>query len=238
MAVDCLGNEIVIRHDTTVELIALLSDQDRGRFRDGGCVYLCVEYCERAVGPTRGVYADSCGATADCEYGWRQDSYRIRVTLTEPDNDGCADPCCDSCPGSGRDPCLLLARIDDVREGRPVLAGRDPPRSTRPLGRYRFTTITGINWQHGGYYTIGQAAEILGTYDDDGGLRVRFSKRCARQLPDPGDRGRSGHRGWPRPSPTPTSWGATSRTGRLKGSLASFAGARHPVNRCRTVTGS
>ena len=176
VAVDCLGNEIVIRRDTTFELLSLLSDQERGRFRDGGRVYLCVEYCERAVGPTRGVYADACGATADCEYGWRQDGYRIRVTLTEPDNDGCADPCCDSCPGSGQDPCLLLARIDDVREGRPVLQGAIHLGVRRPLGRYRFTTITGISWQHGGYYTAGEAAEILGTYDDDGGLRMRFSK--------------------------------------------------------------
>ena len=81
MAVDCVGNEIVIRHDRTVELMAVLPDQDRGGFPDGGCVYLCVEYCERAVGPTRGVYVDSCGGSAGCEYGWRQDSYRIRVTL-------------------------------------------------------------------------------------------------------------------------------------------------------------
>ena len=121
VAVDCLGNEIVIRRDGPVELLPLLSEQDRGAFHDGGCVYLCVEYCERAVGPTRGVYVDACGGAAECEYGWRQDSYRIRVTLTEPDNDGCADPCCDSCRESGQDPCLLLARIDDVHEGQPSL---------------------------------------------------------------------------------------------------------------------
>jgi hypothetical protein len=175
VAVDCLGNEIVIRRDTTVELLALLSDQDHARFTDGGRVYLCIEYCERAVGPARGVYTDACGATADCEYGWRQDGYRIRVTLTEPDNDGCADPCCGSCRESGQDPCLLLACIDDVRKGLPVRDDAIRLGVRRPLGRYRFTTITGISWQHGGYYTIGQAAEILGPNDDDGGLRVRFS---------------------------------------------------------------
>jgi hypothetical protein len=38
------------------------------------------------------------------------------------------------------------------------------------------TTITGINWQHGAYYTPGQAADILGTDDEDGGLRLQFSK--------------------------------------------------------------
>ena len=96
VAVDCLGNEIVIRHDCPVELLPLLSEQDRDAFHDGDCVYLCVEYCERAAQPTRGVYVDSCGGAAECEYGWRQDSYRVRVTLAEPDNDGCGDTCCES----------------------------------------------------------------------------------------------------------------------------------------------
>jgi hypothetical protein len=176
VAVDCLGNEIVIRRDGPVELLPLLSEQDRGAFHDGDCVYLCVEYCERAAGPTRGVYVDACGGSAECEYGWRQDCYRIRVTLTEPDNDGCADLCCESCDESGQDPCLLLARIDDVHEGQPISAGAIHLGVRRPLSRYRFTTITGINWQHGAYYSIERAAEILGTYEEGGGLRVHFSK--------------------------------------------------------------
>jgi hypothetical protein len=172
VALDCLGNEIVVRRDCPVELIPLLSVEDHRSFRDGDRVYLCVEYCERAAGPTRGVYADSCGGAADCEYGWRQDSYRIRVTLTPPDNDGCVDPCCAPC----QDACLLLARIDGVCKGQAVPADAIHLGIRRSLSRYRFTTITGINWQHGAYYSLEQAAAILGTYDDDGGLRVRFSK--------------------------------------------------------------
>jgi len=174
VALDCLGNEIVIRRDRPVELLPLLSGQDRDTFHDGHSVYLCVEYCERATRPTRGVYVDSCGGAADCEYGWRQDSYRIRVTLTPPDNHGCADPCCEPC--RDHDPCLLLARIDDVREGQPVPEEAIHLGARRPLGRYWFTTITGISWQHGAYYSPEQAAEILGTHDEDGGLRVHFSK--------------------------------------------------------------
>ena len=176
VAVDCLGNEIVIRHDAAVELIAALSEQDRAAFRDGSCLYLCVEYCERAAGPTRAVYVDSCGGSAGCEYGWRQDSCRIRVTRTEPDNDGCGDACCDSCSESGPEACVLLARIDNVREGKPVLESAIHLGVRRPLSRYRFTTITGVNWQHGAYYSIERAAEILGAYEEDGGLRVHFSK--------------------------------------------------------------
>jgi hypothetical protein len=174
VALDRLGNEIVIRRDRPVELLPLLSAQDQDNFHEGHSIYLCVEYCERATRPTRGVYADSCGGAADCEYGWWQDSYRIRVTLDPPDNDGCADPCCEPC--RDHDPCLLLARIDDVREGQQVPEEAIHLGVRRPLGRYWFTTITGANWQHGGHYTPEQAAEILGTHDEDGGLRVDFSK--------------------------------------------------------------
>lgn len=175
VAVDCLGNEIVIRRDTTVELMSLLSEQDLARFNDGGRLYLSVEFCEQDVIPTRAVYTDACGGTADCQYGWCQDGYRVRVTLTEPDNDGCADICCGSCAEAGPDPRVLLARIDDVRGGRPVPPDAIHLGVRRPLGRYKLITITGINWQHGGYYTAARAAEILGTYDDEGGLRVCFS---------------------------------------------------------------
>jgi hypothetical protein len=175
VAVDCLGNEIVIRCDTAVELIPALSEQDLAAFRDGDSLFLCVEYCKRAAGPTRAVYVDSCGGSAECEYRWWQDSCRIRVTRAEPDNDGCGDACCGSCGESGPDACLLLARIDNVRMGRPVPEDAIRLGVRRPLGRYRFTTISGINWQHGAYYSIERAAEILGTYTEDGGLRMQFS---------------------------------------------------------------
>jgi hypothetical protein len=172
VALDCLGNEIVVRRDCQVELFPLLSAEDQGKFRDGNCVYLCIEYCERPARPTRGVYVDSCGGVTDCEYGWRQDSYCIRVTLTPPDNDGCGDACCEPCS----DPCLLLARIDGVRRGQPVLEDAIHLGVRRPLSRHLLTTITGINWQHGAYYTPDHSAGILGTHDDDGGLRLQFSR--------------------------------------------------------------
>jgi hypothetical protein len=172
VALDCLGNEIVIRHDCPVELIPLLSEQDQGSFQDGDSLYLCVEYCERPARPTRGVYAGACDGTADCAYGWRQDSYHVRVALAPPDNNGCGGLCCDA----DQDPCLLLARIDDVHKGQPVLEEAIHLEERRPLSRYRFTTITGINWQHGASYTAGQAADILGARDEGGGLVVHFSK--------------------------------------------------------------
>ena len=172
VALDCLGHEIVLRQDCPVDLIPLLSEQDRGSFQDGGSVYLCVEYCERQARPTRSVYVGACDGTADCQYGWRQDSYRVLVTLAVPDNDGCDDPCCEA----DQDARLLLARIDDVHNGQPVPQDAIHLEVRRPLSRYRFTTITGISWQHGASYTAEQAADLLGTREESGGLLVHFAK--------------------------------------------------------------
>ena len=63
-----------------------------------------------------------------------------------------------------------------MHEGQPVSEDAIHLEVRRPLSRYRFTTITGINWQHGAHYTLEQAADILGTYEEGGGLRVHFSK--------------------------------------------------------------
>ena len=71
---------------------------------------------------------------------------------------------------------MLLARIDNVRRGQSLSQGAIHLGVRRPLSRYRFTTITGISWQHGAYYSIERAAEILGAYEEEGGLRVYFSK--------------------------------------------------------------
>lgn len=139
-------------------------------------VYLSVAYCERPVGPTRGVFLDDCGNGTDCEYGWCRDAWHPVVSLEAPRNDGCADPCCECCP----DARVLLARIDDVRPDEAV--DRDDIRldERRPLARYHYTTITGINWTHGGTYTREQVSHLLAARDGHhhgpgGGLRVEFS---------------------------------------------------------------
>ena len=151
--------------------------EEHGRWESGRRppVYLSVAYCERPVGPTRGVFLDDCGNSADCEYGWCRDAWHPVVSLKAPRNDGCADPCCECCP----DPRVLLARIDDVRSDEAV--ERDDIRldKRRPLSRYHYTTIIGVNWTHDGTYTREQISHLLATRDGHhgpgSGLRVEFS---------------------------------------------------------------
>ena len=172
VAIDCLGNELVVAHRHQVDLLRALSRDDRSHFHDGDTLYVSIRYHDRPVERTRGVFTDGCGNTADCEYGWTKDDYLVDVTLEEPPaHDECADPCCDSCD----EPQVLLARIDDVHQGRPVDETSIHMEVRRPLSRYRFTTITGISWVHDGSYSRAEARRVLGTDDPALGLVVRFS---------------------------------------------------------------
>lgn len=172
VAVDCLGNELVVAHQHKVDLLRALSPEDRSHFNDGDALYLSIRYHDRPVERTRGVFTDSCGNTADCEYGWSKDDYLVDVTLKEPPaHDECTDPCCVCCD----DPQVLLARIDDVHQGQLIDEASIHMEVRRPLSRYRFTTITGISWVHDGSYTRAEARQVLGTDDLALGLVVRFS---------------------------------------------------------------
>jgi hypothetical protein len=172
VALDCHGNELVVSHPCEADLWRLLSPEDRRKFNDGDSLYVSIEYCERPVEPTRGVFTNGCGNASDCEFGWRKDDFAVRVTLEEPATDECADTCCALC----EDARLLLARIDGVERGQPVDGDSIHEDVRRRLSRYRFTTITGISWMHDGGYTPPEAREVLGTDDPNGGLVVRFSK--------------------------------------------------------------
>ena len=202
VVVDCLGNEIVVAYPCIVDVWQELpaADQDmirtavkaaeekeaeeeteeeeeyeRRESRPRPPVYLSVAYCERPVGPARGVFLDDCGNSSDCEYGWCRDAWHTVVSLDAPRNDGCADPCCECCP----DARVLLARIDDVRPGQAIEADDIRLDKRRPLARYHDTTITGINWTHGGTYTREQVSHLLATrgshHGPGSGLRVEFS---------------------------------------------------------------
>ncbi|MDT9685267.1 hypothetical protein RND61_24855 [Streptomyces sp. TRM76323] len=167
LAVDCEGNEVVVRGGCVVDLWKALPRDER----DTDTVWVGVRYAERPVEPTRAVYDDACADTSDCEFGWTEECYRICVTGCEPPVDERCDTCCSRCEHK----VLWLARIDRVDWHEPVRRGRIHMNVRRPFGRHLPTVITGINWIHGHTYTVDEARALLGTQDEGAGLVVRFS---------------------------------------------------------------
>jgi hypothetical protein len=178
LGVDCEGTEIVVRDTCVIDLWQALPDDER----DTDTVWIGVEYRKRPVEPTRTVYNSACADTSDCENGWIEDSYAVRVTKHRPDEDERCDSCCSRC----EDKVLWLARIDGVRFGDPVRADQIAMNIRRPFGKFVPTVITGVNWIHGHTYTVDEAKELLGTQKDTGGLVVRFSKDIRVDTLDPG----------------------------------------------------
>lgn len=167
LAVDCDGNEVVVRGGCVIDLWKALPRDER----DTDTVWIGIEYAERPVEPTRAVYNDACAETSDCEYGWTEECCTVRVTGCEPPADERCDTCCSRCEHK----VLWLARIDCVDWYEPVRADQIHMNIRRPFGTHVPTVITGINWIHGHTYTVDEAKALLGTQDEDGGLVVRFS---------------------------------------------------------------
>ncbi|MER6912549.1 hypothetical protein ABT354_12840 [Streptomyces sp. NPDC000594] len=167
LAVDCDGHEVVVRDGCTIDLWKALPPDER----DTDTVWIGVEYAERPVEPTRAVYNDGCAEAPDCEFGWTEECWTVRVTGCEPPRDRRCDSCCSRC--SHR--VLWLARIDRVNWHRPVRPEQIRMDVRRPFGRRVPTVITGVNWIHGHTYSVEEARALLGTQDESGGLVVRFS---------------------------------------------------------------
>ncbi|MDH6213448.1 hypothetical protein [Streptomyces pseudovenezuelae] len=167
LAVDCDGNEVVVRGGCVIDLWKALPREER----DTDTVWIGVQYAERAVEATRAVYNDACADTSECEYGWTEECFTVRVTGCEPPADERCDTCCSPCEHK----VLWLARIDCADLDEPVREDRIHMNVRRPFGRHVPTVITGVNWIHGHTYTIDEAKALLGTQDKGGGLVVRFS---------------------------------------------------------------
>jgi hypothetical protein len=168
LGVDCDGNELLVNGGCVVDLRAAVREDERTA---GKTVWIGIEYDERAVEPTRTVFNSSCADTSDCEFGYIEESYVVRVTTHEPPKDERCETCCSRCEHK----VLWLARIDDVEWGEPVRADQIHMNIRRPFGRRVPTVITGINWRHGHTYTVDEAKQLLGTQRESGGLVVRFS---------------------------------------------------------------
>jgi hypothetical protein len=176
VAVDCQGNEIIVRRPQTLDLWALLSADDKKAFEhDARTVYLSVCFCERPVSPVRLVNTDTCDPSSDCLYGRMQDSFRFSVSLKAPEHDHRCETCCTDCGQA----CLLLARIDCVRAEGGVEPWQIHNHVRRLLAKYETTRIVGVNWTHGATYSVEEADQLLGgSYapGDHQGLVIQFSQ--------------------------------------------------------------
>ena len=176
IAVDCEGNEIIVRRPQTIDLWALLSPEDQRKLEcEPAMTYLSVCFCERPVSPVRAVRTDTCDSSADCLYGRMQDSFRFHISLTTPKLDERCETCCTACD----DPCLLLARIDCVRAEGQIEPWQIHNHVRRLLAKYETTRIIGVNWTHGATYSVEEADRLLGGQfagGDHQGLVVEFSR--------------------------------------------------------------
>jgi hypothetical protein len=169
LAVDCEGNELIVRQPLRVDLWQELSDAERRELETGAArrhvLYLSICYCVQPIDPVRPVLPDACSAVSECVYSKLRESVRVKVSTQKPTSNHCRDNCCDKCD----DKCLLLAAIDLTRDQPPVI--RNDVR--RWLTTYEPVTITGINWVHGADgYTPEEAASII----QEQGLTIEFSR--------------------------------------------------------------
>jgi hypothetical protein len=186
-ALDCFGNELVLRQAVDVAVMPSLqaAEQRRCKDQEKTVLYLSICYCAEPTHPSRPVLPDSCGALSGCNYGKSRDSVRFHLSLDPPRPDDRCETCCTAC----EDGCLLLAKI--TWDGFSAITAADIDNSVRrPLGLYRSTVITGVSWVHGRTYSQSQARSVLGTRNDGGtrtdGIEVVFSRPVYAETLAPG----------------------------------------------------
>jgi hypothetical protein len=183
LALDCEGNELIVRRSLEVDIWQYLNPEDRNIVQENcGCggttVYLSLCYCELPVDPFRPVVSNACGTTPGCTPGKLLDMVRVHITTKCPTLDTRCETCCEPC----QDPCLLLARIDHFKPGHKLKAEQIHNRVRRLVDiPYSFTTITGINWKHGKSY---DEDEVTKLFND--GLEVQFSRPVLKSTLTPG----------------------------------------------------
>jgi hypothetical protein len=182
LAIDCEGNELVVRRPLSIDLWSALPPEDRQSIDPGkpATLYLGICYRECPIDPVRPVVPDSCGATSDCTFGKLRDSISVIVTAdAERWKDDRCETCCAGCGGGEgcEGCCVLLARIDGFVKGQLLAPDQIHSEVRRSLAIWPSTKITGINWVQGGTYTPDQASDLLGTGPGAaGGLEIRFSR--------------------------------------------------------------
>lgn len=167
MAIDCEGNELIVRHPLRVDLWSSLTDAERREIENAerARLYVSICYCVQPIDLVRPVLPDACDAVSECVYSKLRDSVKVKVSTKKPNADHCRDNCCDKCG----DKCLLLARVEFVK-GRPAVIRNDV---RRWINVYDPVTITGISWVHAAdNYSPEEASRML----EEQGLTIEFSR--------------------------------------------------------------
>jgi hypothetical protein len=177
-AIDCEGNDIIVRESEPVDLNALLGpppdpsteapapDGDLGRY-----AWLSICYRECGAEPTRPFELDECATSIGCQDARVTEGWRLSASWQRPPKDERCEFCCTDCTEA----CLLLARIR-IDPGRPVGPEDIDHSVRRRFGLYEPTVITGIGWRHAFTYSLDAADLLLGTNDPKAGLEIRFSR--------------------------------------------------------------
>lgn len=167
-AIDCAGNEIVVRHPRPVSVSELLSRDERERLHEKpATIYLTLCFRELPCEPTRPLLANGCEPPQACEYARVVETFQICASTTPPDRGPECEPCCGTCG----DPCLELAAVKDFDLAEPITEAQLDFSGRRRLALHPFAQITEINWVHDATYAIEDADRLL-----DEGLEVRFSR--------------------------------------------------------------
>jgi hypothetical protein len=169
VALDCRGDEVVLRDSVELDLWKALSREDQQRVESGhDRIWVSVCYCEQKVNPARPLYDDGCSLPADCTYIHIRETATVKVTVDRPRQ----PQRCQSCFGDCPDPCVALARITGFRPGQELEPGQIDNGARRMLARHQLTTISGISFVHGASYDRDVATRIL-----QDGFEVRFSSK-------------------------------------------------------------
>ena len=167
-ALDCEGNELVVRHPIRVDLWQELAEVERKQIEYKqewpARLYLSICFCVQPIDPVRPVLPDACSAVSECVYSKLRDSVKVKVSTEKPTSNHCRSNCCSKCQNK----CLLLAAIDFGRGEVPVIHND----VRRWITVYEPVTITGINWHHGAAYSVNEARHMLRRE----GLMIEFSR--------------------------------------------------------------
>jgi hypothetical protein len=122
LALDCAGNELIVRRPLLVDLAAKLGAADLERVKQQPQnIFVSLCYCAQPVDPARPALSDACGVTPECVYGKWRDAVLVQVSVDPPKPDERCETCCEPCA----EECLLLAEIVDFCPGHPLMGTRE-----------------------------------------------------------------------------------------------------------------